>query len=95
MSPQNLLQQLRGLNRYSPEFHDQLNNVLCVEKYKQLAQNLQDDDLVWLVDYLDEVRSRAILPRYPLSRRRSLIYLTLPVPLSGNVYPSLEIYVAP
>jgi len=71
------LQQLNRLDRSSPDFHDQLSNALygeeykkCVEKYKKCGEEykkcvpeLQDDDLVWLVDYLDTVCCRVALPR--------------------------------
>jgi len=60
------LQGLRHLNRSSPDFHDKLSNVLYGEEYQRCVQNLQADDLVWLVDYLDKVRRRATLPRSPL-----------------------------
>ena len=59
-------QQLRQLNRSSPDFHDQLSNVLYGEEYQQCVQNLQDYDLVWLVDYLDNVRRHTSFPRTPL-----------------------------
>jgi hypothetical protein len=50
------LQQLRRLDRSSSEFGDELNNIICGEEYQECVPNLQDDDLVWLVDYLDMVR---------------------------------------
>ena len=49
------LQQLHHLNRSSPNFHHQLCNVLYGGEYSQCVPNLQGDDLVWLVDYLDKV----------------------------------------
>jgi hypothetical protein len=60
------LQRLDRLNRSSPYFHDQLCNVLYGKEYKQCVPNLQGEDLVWLVDYLDKVRRRVALPRSPL-----------------------------
>ena len=56
------LQQLNRLNRSSPEFQDQLNNVIYGEEYRQCVQNLEGDDMVWLVDYLDKVRLHATSP---------------------------------
>ena len=53
------LQQLRNLNTSLSGFRDQLSNVLYGEEYQQCVQNLQGDDLMWLVDYLDKVRRRA------------------------------------
>jgi len=60
------LRQLHRLYRSLPDFHDQLKGILYGEEYKQCVLNLQDDDLVWLVDYLDKVRHRVTLPRSPL-----------------------------
>ena len=60
------LQQLDRLNRSSPDFHDQLYNVLYGQEYKQCVPNLQGEDLVWLVNYLDKVRRRVALSRSPL-----------------------------
>ena len=57
MSPPNsVLQELRHLDRSSTEFHDQLSNILYGEEYQLCASGLQDDELVWLVEYLDKVR---------------------------------------
>ena len=58
-----VLQQLDCLDRASPEFHDQFTNVLYGREYMQCVSNLQDDDLVWLVDYLGEVRYHVALLR--------------------------------
>ena len=66
------LQQLRRLDKSSSEFHDQLSNVLYGEEYQQCVPNIQGDDLVWLVDYLDKVRRRAALPRFPLKPAQAL-----------------------
>ena len=56
------LQRLHRLDRSSSGFHDQLSRVLCEEEYRQCAPNLQGDDLVWLVDYLDKVRCHVAIP---------------------------------
>ncbi|KAF9645415.1 kinase-like protein [Thelephora ganbajun] len=48
------LHRLHHLNASSPDFHDQLCNVLYGQEYQQCVLNLQDDDLVWIVDYLDK-----------------------------------------
>ena len=56
------LQQLYHLNGSSSGFHDRLKDVLYGEEYRQCVQNLQRDDLVWLVNYLDNVRRRIALP---------------------------------
>lgn len=60
------LEQLRYLDRSSPDFRDQLSNVLYGEEYQQCVQNLQDDDSLWLVDYLDKVRQH-VAQASPLS----------------------------
>jgi len=60
------LKQLDRLNRSSPGFPDQLNDILCGEEYKQCAPNLQEGDSAWLVDYLNEVRCHIALTRSPL-----------------------------
>ena len=60
------LQQLYRLNRSSTEFHDHLSNVLYGEEYRRCVLNLPEDDLVWLVDYLDLVCFRIALPHPPL-----------------------------
>ena len=68
MAPTGLLQQLHYLNRSSSAFHDQLSSILYGEGFKQQALNLQSDGLVWLVDYLDNVRRRVSFIRSPLKR---------------------------
>jgi len=60
------LQQLYRLNRSSPDFHDQLCDVLYKEEYVRCVPNLEGDDLVRLVNYLDNVRRRIALPHSPL-----------------------------
>ena len=80
------LQKLHHLDRSSPDFHDRLCNVFYGREYSQCAPSLQGDDLVWLVDYIDEVLRHIALPYSPLSQPRLSIVLILPVPLSGSVY---------
>ena len=66
------LQQLRHLNRSPPGFHGQLSKVLHGEEYKQCVPDLEGDDLVWLVDYLDKVRRRISSPYSPLKSAQAL-----------------------
>ena len=40
------LQQLDHFNRSSPDFHDQLSNVLCGKEYKKCVRSLQGKNLV-------------------------------------------------
>ena len=63
MPSYNLVQQLHLLDGSSSGFHDQLCNILYGEGYTQCVPNLQKDDLVSLVDYLDKVCRHAALPR--------------------------------
>ena len=84
------LQKLHHLDRSSPNFHDQLCNALHGEEYTQCVLNLQGDDLVWIVDYLDKVRRRVTLPYSPLSRRRLLMVSIVPLQLSTSVYVNSE-----
>ena len=66
-SPNSLvLQQLNRLNRTSPDFPDQFCNIIYGREYAQCAPNLEGDDLVWLVEYLDGVRRRVALLHSPL-----------------------------
>ena len=66
MPSDNLLKGLDRLDRSSSTFHDKLSNALYGEEFKRCVQNLQGDDLVWLVDYLDKVRRPTALPHSPL-----------------------------
>jgi len=56
------LQQLGHLDRSSSKFHDQLSNVLNGEVYQKSVANLDGNELVLLVDYLDEVCCSISLP---------------------------------
>ena len=93
MISQNVLQQFRCLDRSSSEFHDKLSNIFYGKEYNQGTDDLQGDDLVWLVDYLDEVCCRIALIRLCLTQRRSSIFSILPAPVSGNVCANSEVYV--
>lgn len=63
------LQRLCHLDRSSPGFHDQLNDVLYEKEYRVCVSNLDADDMVWLVEYLDKVRHR-IAVSHPLLKLR-------------------------
>ena len=60
------LRRLRDLDRLLSGFQDQLSNVLYGEEYVQCVTGLQDEDSVWLVDYLDQVCRRVGFSRSPL-----------------------------
>ena len=59
------LQRLHCLDRTMSGFQDQLSDILYGEMYQKYAPDLQGDDLVWLVDYLDKVRRHIPLRRSP------------------------------
>ena len=60
------MQQLHRLDRSSSGFHDELSSVLYGEEYQKYVPNLQGDDLVWFIEYLDKVRHRFALSNFPL-----------------------------
>ena len=68
MPPPNspVLQRLDHLDGSLSGFHDQLHDLLYGEEYHQCVRDLQGDDLVWLVDYLDRVRPRVTVRHSPL-----------------------------
>jgi hypothetical protein len=81
-----ILQQLDRLNESLSGFHDQLRDLLYGEEYKQCVPNLQGDDLVWLVDYLDKVLTALPFLALHLSQYRLSMALILPAPLPGSAY---------
>lgn len=56
------LQKLSRLDGSSSKFHGQLSGVLYGEEYRRCVPNLQGNDLVWLIDYLDRVCCNDALP---------------------------------
>ena len=60
LSSRPVLQRLGGLNTSATDFHHQLDNILHGEEYARCVENLQGDDLMWLVDFLDNVRGRVV-----------------------------------
>ena len=60
------LRKLQSLHPSSSKFQDQLNDLLRGEDYQECVPNLEGDDLVWLVEYLDEVCRPIALPDSPL-----------------------------
>ena len=55
MVTSNPLKRLRDLDR---EFHRQLIDILRGDEYRDAVPNLQNEDLAWLVGFLDNVNSR-------------------------------------
>ena len=56
------LKQLHDFDRASPQFHKQLSDFLCGNEYQSDVPNLQGEDLVWLVEYLDSVSLQTTFP---------------------------------
>ena len=95
MASLDLIQQLRPLDMSSPGFPDQLSNILYGQEYARHVEDLQSDDLVSLVDYLDKARYRLAFACLCLDHHRLSMSSSLPPPPSGNVYANSEAYVAP
>ena len=94
MSLSPTLQKLDRLNKSSPDFHGQLSALLYGREYHQCAPNLQGDDLVWLIDYLDNVRCYIALPSLRLTLCRLSGVSIQRVAVSGNVYVNSKAYAA-
>ena len=89
------LQKLHRLKGSSPDFYDQLSDVLYGEEYQQCVPILQGDDLVWLVDYLDKVGYHVAVQTLCLSWCRPSMVSILQVLLPGSVYVNSEAYAVP
>ncbi|KAF9642915.1 hypothetical protein BDM02DRAFT_1816935 [Thelephora ganbajun] len=87
------LRRLHRLDASSPNFHDQLNNVLYGEEYVQCVSDLMNDDLVWLVDYLDNTLDRVglsiLVSRKCLRELRSICGTTAMLPTSYTLSTDL------
>ena len=55
------LQKFSRLESSSQDFPEQLCDLLYGEDYTQCAQDLQEKDLVWFIEYLDQVWNRIAL----------------------------------
>ena len=62
MSPPNVLEQLRGFDRTSPQFHKHFSNFFRSEGYRSAVASLQGEDLARLIEYLDSVSLQTIYP---------------------------------
>jgi hypothetical protein len=89
-----VLQQLDRLDGSSSEFPDQLCNVLYGKEYIQCVRNIHDDDVVWLIDYLDEVCHRNTFPAPLIGWRRLSMVSIHQVTRSGSVCKDSVAYVA-
>ena len=63
MSTHKVLKKLHGLDRTSSQFHKRLSGLLRSEAYRSAVPNLQDEDVAWLVDYLESVSLQTISPK--------------------------------
>lgn len=59
------LRRLRRLSRSSPKFPNRLTSFLHERGYRNCVGSLQNDDLAWLIGYLDDVRPRVPLANSP------------------------------
>ena len=84
------LRQLDRLDKFSSKFDDRLSNALYGDEYQQCVPELQGDDLVWLVEYLDKVRHRFAFVDSPLKPGRLSTTSIIVVLLSANAYASSE-----
>lgn len=65
MTSPEILQQLNHLDKDSPQFPDQLTDLLYKERFGDYIPKFRDEDVVWLVEYLDKVCLSIAL--YPFS----------------------------
>ena len=90
------LQELDRLDKSSSDFDDKLHNILSEQESALHEANFEKDDLVWFIDYLDEVRRNiTALFRSPLKPHRLSVVPVFPPQLPGSVFASSEEYVAP
>jgi len=80
MSSYNPLTHLRHLDTTSPTFQDQVSNILYGEEYTRWVSDIQGEDLMELVDYLDKVGRRISLLRSPLNPHQVLNSLDPAIP---------------
>ena len=69
MTPHDPLRPLHDLDRASPQFHKQLIDFLRGNEYQGVVPGLQNEDLAWLVEYLDSV---SIQPSFWAALRSTL-----------------------
>jgi hypothetical protein len=98
MPPPNssVLQEFDRLSRSSHDFPNQLSDLLYADEYAECVPGLHEDDLKWLVEYLDQVCHHiALLHSPPIVSRYRFSELSIPpVAFSGSPCVSLEKYAA-
>ena len=52
---QDVLRRFKSFDKSSPQFPDQLMDLLSGEEYKSRVTRFQDEEVAWIVDYLDNV----------------------------------------
>lgn len=65
-----ILQKFKQLDTSSSAFPDQLTNLFFQREYKDCIPSLRDEEVVWLVNYLDDVCLFYSLPCSFLSMQR-------------------------
>jgi hypothetical protein len=90
MAQTDILQQLKQLDSSSPLFPDMLTSLLFKKEYKECIPTLRDEDVVWLVDYLDGVclscPSSLLCLFLNIHRFLNLFKSIHPTPCSEDVY---------
>ena len=61
------LQELRDLDSASPRFRNELIKFLRGDEYRNVFPTLQNEDLTWLVEYLEKVSLQTIFLRAALN----------------------------
>ena len=79
------LQQIHLLDRSSPDFDSQLDGLLHGQAYEDCVQSLEAGDLMWLINYLDNVRYCVLFSTIPSLQHRPSIVSNLPALLPANV----------
>ena len=95
--PMTTLQQLYDLDRSSPQFHEQLSDLIHGQEYQNSVLNLKSNDLTWLVEYLDSVSHQVTLTRiYTVCQCRFLPLFWIPqTTCSRNSCMNSKRYVVP
>ena len=96
MPPSNPLKTLRNLDGTSPDFHNQLVDLIRGSEYRDAIPNLEGEGLAWLVDYLENVSLHNVSPHPALTAgpRSSAISLIPAVSRFENRWTSSKGYVA-
>jgi hypothetical protein len=85
-----VLQKFARLDESSQDFPEKLSDLLYADEYAECVPGLHEDDLKWLVEYLDQVCHHiALLHPPPIVSRGRFSELSIPpVAFSGSVCAS-------